>query len=246
MAHAHASSAHIVLVEDDRELRALVGDLLRGEGWRVTGLRDATALDAELARETPDLLILDINLPGEDGLSIARRLGARGDSAILMLTARSDDVDRIVGLEVGADDYLGKPFNPRELVARVRALLRRRTREGRSTREGRGTGRTDEAPADTLRTRSLLIEPGARAASRDGVALALTGAEFDLLVALAESKGRVLSRDHLLDRVHGRTAHPTDRAIDVLVSRLRAKIDRPGEPSLVTSVRNAGYALRDA
>lgn len=236
-----SEAERIVLVEDDGELRALVCDLLGGEGWRVTGVRDAAAMDA-LLDPPPDLLILDVNLPGEDGLSIARRVSATTDISILMLTARADEVDRIVGLEIGADDYLGKPFNPRELTARVRALLRRR---------GRASSREDERAGDEaiLRTRSLRIDTAARTATRDGEPLVLTGAEFDLLTVLAEAKGRVLSRDHLLDRIHGRAAHPTDRAIDVLVSRLRAKLGGVGVaagPSLIVSVRLAGYALRDA
>ena len=226
----------ILLVEDDTELRGLVADLLACEGWRVTGVRDGLAMERAMEREAPDLLILDINLPGEDGLSICRRVGASSDVAILMLTARSEDIDRIVGLEIGADDYLGKPFHPRELTARVRALLRRRART--------------PAPADPadgrLRAAGLCIDPASRTATRGEDALALTGAEFDLLLVLAEAKGRVLSRDYLLDRVHGRAAHPTDRAIDVLVSRLRRKIDPPGGPSLIEGVRNAGYVLRDA
>ena len=227
--------ASIVLVEDDTELRGLVADLLAREGWRVAAVGDGTAMERAIERELPDLLILDINLPGEDGLSICRRVGASGEVAILMLTARSEEIDRIVGLEIGADDYLGKPFHPRELTARVRALLRRRARTPPAP---------DTADAE-LRAAGLRIDRASRTAWRGKHALALTGAEFDLLLVLAGAKGRVLSRDHLLDRVHGRTAHPTDRAIDVLVSRLRRKIDPPGGPSLITGVRNAGYVLRD-
>lgn len=223
----------ILLVEDDTQLRELVGDLLRAEGWRVSGVRDAAGMDAAWAKGgPPDLLVLDINLPGEDGLSIARRVAATSDVAILMLTARAEDVDRIVGLEVGADDYLGKPFHPRELTARVKALLRRRDR--RALADG------------TIEAAGLSIDPAARTVTRSGETLTLTGAEFDLLLVLASAAGRVLSRDHLLDRVHGRHAHPGDRAIDVLVSRLRRKVDPPGRPSLIEAVRNAGYVLRDA
>jgi len=187
--------------------------------------------DAMQARPQ-DLLILDINLPGEDGLSICKRMSTETDIAILMLTARSEDIDRIIGLEIGADDYLGKPFNPRELTARVRALLRR-------------LGCRREAAASYgLQVSGLQIDPGARTVMRKGEALKLSGAEFDLLLVLAEARGRVLSRDFLLDRIHGRTAYVFDRSIDVLVSRLRKKIDEPGEPSLVEGVRNAGYVLR--
>ena len=230
----HDSEPSILIVEDDTELRTLVENLLSKEGWRVRGARDAAQMDQAINAERPDLLILDVNLPGEDGLSVCRRMSATSDVSILMLTARSEDVDRIVGLEVGADDYLGKPFNPRELTARVRALLRRRTKM------------PNDRVLPILRAGDLAIDPSARTVVRNGERLALTGAEFDLLFVLAEAKGRVLSRDHLLDRVHGRTAHPTDRAIDVLVSRLRKKLDLPGGRTLVQSVRNAGYVLRDA
>lgn len=210
----------------------MVVDLLSREGWTVHGVRDADAMAAAMQAHPPDLLVLDINLPGEDGLSICKRMSGETDIAMLMLTARNDDIDRIVGLEVGADDYLGKPFNPRELTARVKALLRR-------------VGRRSEAAASgRLKVAGLDIDPGARTVIRRGEALKLSGAEFDLLLVLAEASGRVLSRDFLLDRIHGRTAHAFDRSIDVLVSRLRKKIDEPGETSLIEGVRNAGYVLR--
>jgi len=210
----------------------MVVDLLTREGWTADGVRDGEAMAAAMTARAPDLLILDINLPGEDGLSICKRISAETDIAILMLTARSDDIDRIIGLEIGADDYLGKPFNPRELTARVKALLRRIGRRG------------EAAAADTFRVAGLEIDPGARTVRRKGEVLRLSGAEFDLLLVLAEARGRVLSRDFLLDRIHGRTTHAFDRSIDVLVSRLRKKIDRPGETSLIEGVRNAGYVLR--
>lgn len=225
----------IMLVEDDTQLRDLVCELLTKEGWRVAGVRDAKAMEAAWALEgKPDLLLLDINLPGEDGLSIARRISTATDVAIMMLTARAEDVDRILGLEIGADDYLSKPFHPRELIARVRALLRHRSK-------------LQAGPGDRIVVADLAIDPAARTVERvDGCTLKLTGAEFDLLLVLAQARGRVLSRDHLLDRVHGRVAHPSDRAIDVLVSRLRRKIDGARGTSLIESVRNVGYVLRDA
>lgn len=212
----------------------MVVDLLTREGWAAEGVRDGEAMATFMDDCPPDLLVLDINLPGEDGLSICKRMSAETDIAILMLTARSDDIDRIIGLEIGADDYLGKPFNPRELTARVKALLRRLVRRIEAT----------QTDASALNVAELAIDPGARTVLRDGERLKLSGAEFDLLLVLAEASGRVLSRDYLLDRIHGRTAHAFDRSIDVLVSRLRKKIDRQGEASLIEGVRNAGYVLR--
>lgn len=227
---AEDTSRLVLLVEDDTDIRTMVAALLQREGWTVAQAGDAVEMDRALADAQPDLVVLDINLPGEDGLSICRRLSAQTDISILMLTARSDDLDRIIGLEIGADDYLGKPFNPRELVARVRALLRRRGRQA--------------APTGLITVIGLTIDPGARTVlDEDRGPIKLSGAEFDLLWTLAEAPGRVLSRDFLLDRIHGRMAHPFDRSIDVLVSRLRKKIDRGG-PSLIESVRNAGYVLR--
>ncbi|WP_435417905.1 response regulator transcription factor [Parerythrobacter aurantius] len=224
----------IAIVEDDSEIRTMVVDLLTRENWDCTGVPDGSAFDSLVANAMPDVAILDINLPGEDGLSIARRLAAlRSPPAIIMLTARGEEIDRIIGLEIGADDYLGKPFNPRELVARVRALLRR-IRLARNE------------PAAVLRVAGLSIDRAQRSVTGDdGTEIALSGAEYELLVALAEASGRVLSRDFLLDRIHGREAMPFDRAIDVLASRLRKKVDRPGEVTIIEGVRNLGYVLRD-
>lgn len=230
-----SSDLTICLVEDDSEIRMLVADLLIKEGWNVLQAEDGQKLDEILRARSPDLLILDINLPGESGLSICKRVSAETDMAILMLTARSEDVDRIIGLEIGADDYLGKPFNPRELTARVRALLRRIQKQKKAA----------FSETDCMNVSGYRIDPNARTVKRDdGHKIKLSGAEFDLFLVLAEAKGRVLSRDFLLDRIHGRSAHAYDRSIDVLVSRLRKKIDR-GMPSLIESVRNAGYVLRD-
>ena len=223
----------LLVVEDDREIRSMVAELLEAAGWSARAAADGAEMDRLLRQATPDLLILDINLPGEDGLSICKRLSAETPIAILMLTARSEDVDKIIGLEIGADDYLTKPFNPRELVARIRALLRRARRQG------------VPGHRNSIEAAGFKIDPGARTVlDRDDAPVALSGAEFDLLLTLVEAKGRVLSRDFLLDRIHGRSAHPYDRSIDVLVSRLRKKIDR-GRPSLIESVRNAGYVFRD-
>jgi two-component system, OmpR family, response regulator len=224
----------ILLVEDDAEIRSMVASLLARETWRVLQAGDARQMDMLLAEHTPDLILLDINLPGEDGLSICKRLSTHTAYSILMLTARSEDIDRIIGLELGADDYLGKPFHPRELLARCKALLRRASKRGETN-----------AAAQSLHAFGLHIDIAARRAYlQNGLALPLSSAEFELLSALMEAKGRVLSRDYLLDRIHGRQAQPFDRSIDVLVSRLRKKIDSAGE-SRIESVRNAGYFLRE-
>ena len=227
------SSPYILVVEDDPEIRRMVVDLLSRESWETVGAENASSMDALVKNRLPDLIVLDVNLPGEDGLSICKRVSASTNIAIIMLTARSDDIDRIIGLEIGADDYLGKPFNPRELTARVRALLRRSKQSA-----------LEDVNEEILHVSGLTIERRARGVWRDGTEIKLSGAEFDLLLALAEAPGRVLSRDHLLECVHGRSGTPFDRSIDVLVSRLRKKIDDSQNTSLIDGVRNAGYVLK--
>jgi two-component system OmpR family response regulator len=222
----------ILVVEDDRDIRSLLADFLKREGFGVEVAEDGAAADRALMRMTPDLVVLDLMLPGEDGLSICRRLRARGSTPILMLTAKNDDIDRIVGLELGADDYLGKPFNPRELLARIRAILRR----------AEGTTRPDERRRRAFG--SFVIDLDARSVERaDGTGVPLTSAEFDLLACFIERPKRVLTRDQLLDWTRGRSADPFDRTIDVTVSRLRKKLETadPSAPALVTTVRNGGY-----
>jgi two-component system OmpR family response regulator len=223
----------ILVVEDDRDIRALLADFLMREGFAVEVAEDAAGVERAFARAAPDLVVLDLMLPGEDGLSICRRLRARCAVPILMLTAKSDDVDRIVGLELGADDYLGKPFNPRELLARIRAILRR-------------TDRTATAPEATRRRQfaGFVVDLDGRSlATREGARVPLTSAEFELLACFIERPRRVLSRDQLLDWTRGRNADPFDRTIDVTVSRLRRKLQQadPAAATLVTTVRNGGY-----
>ncbi|MEL6278414.1 MAG: response regulator [Pseudomonadota bacterium] len=224
----------LILVEDDPEIRDLVSRRLEDEGYSVVALPDGSGLDAEMAARPPALVILDLMLPGEDGLSICRRLRSDGEVPILILTAKGDDIDRIIGLEIGADDYLPKPFNPRELLARIRAILRRSRVVAK------------EQPAgETLWVDGLKVDlPAREVIGRNGDPLDLSSAEFDLFATLCEAPGRVLSRDHLLDRVFGRSATPFDRSIDVLVSRLRKKVEEtPDRPTLIKTVRNAGYVL---
>ena len=220
----------ILIIDDDARLAAMVSDYLAAAGFTVE--RRLTALEGldAAARGAPDAVILDLMLPDLDGFEVCRRLRAGSDVPILMLTARGEDTDRIVGLELGADDYLAKPFNPRELLARIRAILRRRA-----------APRTD---ANAMRFGRLTIDRGARAVRIDGEAKVLTSYQFDLLVALAENAGRVLNRDRLLDLVKGEELEAFDRSIDVHVSRIRAAIeDDPKHPRRIITVRGSGYVF---
>jgi two-component system OmpR family response regulator len=223
---------HILIVDDHREIRDLVSRALFKEGFRISTAADGKAMRKVLADSRIDLILLDLMLPGEDGLSICRRLRARGNVPILILTPKTDETERIVGLELGADDYVGKPFNPRELLARIRAILRR------------AGGAPAEAPRRRLAFGSFVADLDARyVEAGDGVRVPLTSAEFDLLACLIERPRRVLSRDQLLDWTRGRTADPLDRTIDVTVSRLRRKLESvdPSAGDLITTVRNGGY-----
>lgn len=226
-------SKNILVVDDDAGLRDLLQQYLAAQGFLVAAVADGVAMDAHLAAHTADLVILDLMLPGEDGLSLARRLRARGGLPIIMLSARGEDVDRIVGLEVGADDYLSKPFNPRELLARIRALLRR---------SDPPPTKNDSAPGDTLRFGDFQLNVGARNLHRNGNSIALTAGEFNLLRIFAEHPNRVLSRDSIMDMLKGYERSPFDRSIDVRVTRLRRKIeDDPNAPQFIRTVWGEGY-----
>lgn len=231
------SQTVIAVVEDDPEIGPLVAGLLRREGFEAELCPTGEAFDRLRARRRVDLAVLDVMLPGEDGLSICRRLQAEGEVPVLMVTARGDDVDRIVGLEIGADDYLPKPFNPRELVARVRAILRRT----------RDRHRVSPAPAaeECWRFEGFVIDIARRSLVDPARAeVDLTGGEFDLLVAFVRHPRRVLSRDQLLDWTRGRDAQPFDRAIDVQVGKLRRKLEaHPAGAALIKTVRGGGYCL---
>jgi two-component system, OmpR family, response regulator len=224
----------IAIVEDDREIRSMVVDLMKGEGFAVVPCINAAEFDQIAGRQRIDLVILDIMMPGEDGLSLCRRLRTRGDIPVLMVTAKGDDIDRIVGLEIGADDYLPKPFNPRELIARARAILRR-------TRDSQRIVAVE--PGERYRFQSWFIDAGARAvADAAGDPLDLTGGEFDLLLCFVTHPQRVLNRDQLLDWTRGRSVGAFDRAVDVQLSRLRRKLAaRPGGDLLIKTVRGGGY-----
>jgi|TARA_R110000868_G_scaffold190481_1_gene434212 two-component system OmpR family response regulator len=227
---------HILVVDDHREIRDAVTRYLEKNGMRATSARDAVDMDAKLANGKYDLIVLDVMMPGEDGLSVCRRLSASGSVPILMLTALGEETDRIVGLEIGADDYLAKPFNPRELVARIKAILRRSTKA--------------EPYAGTLSGRRVafahwILDTDSRVLSNeDGEQIDLTSAEFKLLTVLLERPRFVLSRDQLLDLTAGRAASVFDRTIDNQISRLRRKIELdPSRPRIVTTVRGGGYCL---
>ncbi len=222
----------LLVVDDDPKLRDLVARYLGKEGFDVETVGDASAMDAYLAQRRPDLIILDLMLPGEDGLSIARRLRVDGGPPIIILSARGEDIDRIVGLEMGADDYLAKPFNPRELLARVRAVLRRNDSESGESVEREPAIVFGDFHLDLVSRRLL----------HNAKEVELTAGDFDLLEALAQHPNRVLSRDQLVDIIKGYDRSPFDRSIDVRVTRLRRKIERDAShPIFLRTVWGKGY-----
>jgi two-component system phosphate regulon response regulator OmpR len=225
----------ILLIEDDSRLAEMVKNYLGGAGFQVTvAPNGASGLTLE-GRETFDAVVLDLMLPDMDGLEICRRIRSRASTPMLMLTARGEPMDRVVGLEMGADDYLAKPFEPRELLARLRALLRRRHRGGADT------------AADVLRFGRLEIDRGSRVVRVDGEAKPLTAYQFALLQALAAHAGRVLSREAIMDLVKGEQLEAFDRSIDVHVSRIRQAIEAdPKQPRRIITVRGAGYVFAKA
>jgi two-component system OmpR family response regulator len=231
---------HILVVDDDREIRDLLARFLERHRFRVTAARDGREARRCWGIGHYQLVVLDLMLPGESGLDVARWMRTQSDVPIVMLTAMGEETDRIIGLELGADDYVPKPFNPRELLARIRAVLRR-AGDGRSASEGVAR----DQGSRNLRFGGWTVEPSRRRLlNPDGVEVALTAGEFDLLVALAERANRVLTRDMLLDLLRGRQAGPFDRAIDVAVSRLRRKLEDDGRNAqLIKTVRGGGYVL---
>ena len=222
-------AGRVLLIEDDSRLAAMVSEYLSGAGYRVaTAASGADGLE-RLAKERYDALVLDLSLPDMDGLEVCRRLRERCELPVLMLTARGDATDRIVGLEIGADDYLPKPFEPRELLARIKALLRRASRQAKDP---------------LLRFGQLEIDRDARTVRVAGREAPLTSFQFQLIVTLAENAGRVLSRDALMDLMKGEKLEAFDRSIDVHVSRIRAAIeDDPRKPRRIITVRGAGYVF---
>ena len=225
----------LLVVDDDKGIRDLLSRYLAQQGFRVATAQDGQAMDQWLADDTPDLVILDLMLPGEDGLSLARRLKGERDLPIIMISARGDDVDRIVGLEVGADDYLAKPFNPRELLARVRAVLRR-------NRQPAKDGNTDDQQENGYHFGPFRFDALRRTLHRGDQEIALSRAELDLLNVFVRHPNRVLSRDFIMDDLDGTDRDPLDRSIDVRVTRLRHKIeDDPTHPQFVKTVWGVGY-----
>ncbi len=227
---------HILVVDDDPEIRRLLSTYLEKNGLRVTTAADGPAMWRALEGSRVDLIVLDLMLPGADGLELCRTLRARSRIPVIMLTARGDEMDRILGLEMGADDYLPKPFSARELLARIKVVLRR----ARDV----PAGPLDEGPA-TLAFAGWTLDTRARElCSPDGVMVALSHAEYRLLHVLVTHPNRALSRDQLLDLTQGREAMPFDRSIDVLIGRLRRRLgDDAREPSLIKTVRGQGYML---
>ena len=226
-----ATVEHLLVVDDDPRLRELLARYLGEQGFRVSTVADGAAMDALLASEHPDLIILDLMLPGEDGLSIARRLRTRDNIPIIILSARGEEVDRIVGLEVGADDYMPKPFNPRELLARIRAVLRRPATAAAASAAGR-THRFGPFTLDVMRHTLM----------RGAEEVALTAGEFALLRVLVEQPNRVLTRDQLIDHLKGYERSAFDRSIDVRVTRLRRKIEEdPTAPRYLRTIWGQGY-----
>jgi two-component system OmpR family response regulator len=225
-------AAHLLVVDDDAEIRNLLSTLLTRRGYRVTTARDEPEMRRVLAASSIDLIILDLMLPGKDGLTICREIRASQSIPIVMLTARGEAVDRVVGLEMGADDYLPKPFEGRELEARIKSVLRRSL----------GVGNDGEAKSTFTFHGWQLDAHMRRLLSPEGAVVELTTGEFELLLAFVQRPQRVLSRDQLLDLARGRDATSFDRSIDVQVSRLRRKIEGdPKEPELIKTVRSGGY-----
>ena len=227
---------HILIVDDDRDIRDLLSEYLQKQGYRVSVAADGRAMRAALIRAEPDLIVLDLMLPGEDGLVLCREVRAQSDIPIIILTARGEEVDRIVGLEMGADDYLAKPFSPRELLARIKSILRR-------TRALPSNLKPDQARL--LHFAGWTLEVSTRnLLSPEGIAIALSGTDYKLLRIFLDHPNRVLNRDQLIDMTQSRDAGPFDRSIDLQVSRLRRRLnDNPKEPAIIKTARGEGYVL---
>ena len=226
------SSPKLLVVDDDPELRELTQAYLVKNGFIVNTVETSVGMDEFLATNDVDLLILDLMLPGEHGLAIAKRLKKKKDLPIIIVSAQGEDIDRIVGLEIGADDYLPKPFNPRELLARIRAVLRR------------SSGKLDEKEIESSRLvfNDFELDLNAHSLSRGGEKVSLTSGEFDLLALLAANPNRVLHRDTILDKLTGAERSPFDRSIDVRVTRLRGKLELdPSKPELIKTIWGKGY-----
>ena len=231
-----ADTPHLLLVDDERSIREPLAQYLTKQGFRVTQAGDAESARTRMAAYAIDLVVLDIMMPGEDGLSLCRHIRATGETPVILLTARAEETDRIVGLEMGADDYVVKPFSPRELAARIKVVLRRTV----------GGGTRQRAPeAGSYAFAGWVLKTGERTlVDREGVSVPLSTGEYNLLLALVQRPRQVLTRDQLLDLTQGREAAAFDRAIDNQVSRLRRKIEAdPKAPDIIKTVWGGGYAL---
>ncbi|THK36203.1 response regulator [Ensifer sp. MPMI2T] len=236
MAHAPTLPEHILVVDDDSRIRQMLSRYFEDEGYRVSLAGDGREMRECLDKHSADIILLDLVLPGEDGLTLARDIRARSDVPIIMLTGRNDVVDRIVGLEVGADDYIAKPFHLREVLARVRGVLRRRQPRSLSVSDTQSEIYRFEGLRLDIDRRQLL--------SDDGSEIPLTTGEFDMLCVLVRHAGRVLQRELLMDLTRGRNLEAFDRTIDAQIARLRRKIERdPNQPALIKSVRGVGYVF---
>lgn len=226
----------ILIVDDDREIRSLLADYLENNGYSAVTAADGIAMAAALEANKIDLIVLDLNMPGDDGLTLCRNLRAKSAMPVIMLTARSEALDRIIGLEMGADDYLSKPFEPRELLARIRSVLRRTNSPAHNE---------IHSTAQRLKFGDWTLDLTARhLLSPQGLVIALSGAEFRMLEIFLEHPNRVLNRDQLLNIMHGRDADPFDRSIDIQISRLRQKLGEDARsPQVIKTVRNGGYVL---
>ena len=232
------SAEHIVVCDDEPDIRDTVGEYLELQGYKVSAVDGGPALRELVDNQPVDIVILDIMMPGEDGLSLARFLRERGDTAIIMLTASGETVDRIIGLEMGADDYLAKPVDLRELLARIKAVLRRTTAQAPAP--GGGAAKSSES---AVHFGSCLLDIDQhKLFDADGEEIAITAMEFNLLKVFADHSGRVLNRDQLLEMAHDRDWDPFDRSIDIRISRLRKKIEQdPAKPQVIKTVRGVGY-----
>lgn len=224
---------HILIVDDDHDIRGMLAQFLQGHGLTTSMAANGTEMFAVLGKTAVDLILLDIMMPGDDGLTLCRRVQQDSTTPIILLTAVDSETDRIIGLEIGADDYITKPFNPRELLARIRALLRRAARAGGMAAK--------KSPVYRFAGWSININRRTLT-SPDQTLVVLTSAEFDLLAVFTENAQKVLNRDQLLEALHGRAPHTFDRSMDVQISRLRRKIEEdPQNPVLIKTIRNEGY-----
>jgi two-component system OmpR family response regulator len=239
------SAFHIAVLDDEVDITQLLANYLQSHGFRVTQLHDGPSLMTLMGSDPADLVLLDLGLPGEDGFSIARRMRENWRCGLVIVTGRGDAVDKVVGLEVGADDYVTKPFDLRELVARVKAVLRRLSPDDVSAVPAAAPASSAPGTSERLRFAGWQLDLAARSLTNpQGQDVPLTGGEFDLLSAFAQHPGRVLSRDFLLEKTRGREAAPFDRTIDVQVGRLRKKIEADADdPQIIKAVRGAGYIL---